>query len=67
MEKLFIVLGGIAFLVLVSFLLSAPVWLLWNDCLIDAVTIAKPVTWLQAWGLSFLFGLLFKSSTTSKG
>lgn len=66
MDKLLIVLGGIVFLVFLSFLLSWPVYMLWNECLVDAVTVTKPVTWLQAWGISFLCGILFKSTITSK-
>ena len=65
-EKFLVVLGGIAFLVLVSFLLSWPVYALWNDCLVDAVTVVKPVTWMQAWGINILFGILFKSYSSSK-
>ena len=65
MEKLFIVLGGILFLVFISFLLSWPVYMLWNGCLVDAVTGVKEVTWLQAWGLNFLFGIMFKPNGSS--
>lgn len=61
-----LVLGSIAALLFVSFLLSWPVFMLWNGCLVDAVTGVKEVTWLQAWGLSTLCGLLFKSTITSK-
>lgn len=66
MDKLIILLGGIAFLVFVSFLLSWPVYMLWNGCLVDAITGVKEVTWLQAWGLSFLFGILFKQGASTK-
>ena len=66
MDKLLIILGGIVFLVFVSFLLSWPVYMLWNECLVDAVTVTKPVTWLQAWGISLLCGILFKTTITSK-
>jgi hypothetical protein len=48
-----------------SFLLSWPVMALWNGCLVDAVTVTKPITWLQAWGISLLFGLLVKSTSAS--
>jgi hypothetical protein len=65
-DKLLIILGGIVFLVFVSFLLSWPVYMLWNECLVDAVTVTKPVTWLQAWGISLLCGILFKTTITSK-
>lgn len=66
MEKLFLVLGSIAFIVLISFVLSWPIYMLWNGCLVDAIEGVKTVTWLQAWGLSLLFGLLFKNNTSSK-
>ena len=60
-----VVAGGLGLIVFMSFLLSWPVFMLWNGCLVDAVTGVKEVTWLQAWGLSLLFGMLFKSNTTS--
>jgi len=60
-----LVVGGIGLIVLLSFLLSWPVMMLWNGCLVDAVTGVKEVTWLQAWGISLLCGLLFKSHTSS--
>jgi hypothetical protein len=70
MEKVFTLVGTIvlslAGLLFLSFLLSWPVYMLWNGCLVDAVTGVKEVTWLQAWGLNFLFGLMFKPSITSK-
>jgi hypothetical protein len=65
-EKLIVLIVGIATLVFLSFVLSWPVYMLWNECLVDAVTVTKPVTWLQAWGISFLCGILFKSTITSK-
>lgn len=65
--ELFItVLGSIVFLVFVSFLLSWPVFMLWNGCLVDAVQGVKEVTWMQAWGINLLFGILFRNSTTVK-
>lgn len=69
MEKfiaaLILVTGGIALLIFVSFLLSWPVYMLWNGCLVDAVEGVKEVTWMQAWGLSLLTGIMFKNSTPS--
>lgn len=44
-----------------SFLLSWPIYMLWNSCLVGAVAGVAEVTWLQAWGISVLCGLLFKS------
>jgi hypothetical protein len=49
-----------------SFLLSWPVYMLWNGCLVDAVEGVKEVTWLQAWGINLLFGFLFKTSVSNK-
>jgi len=61
-----VVLGLVGLLAL-SFLLSWPVYMLWNGCLVGAVAGVTSVTWLQAWGLTALCGFLFKSSvTTSK-
>ena len=68
MDKVFVVVGaaifGLAGLVLFSFLLSWPVYMLWNGCLVDATGV-KEVTWLQAWGLNILAGIMFKSSVSS--
>jgi hypothetical protein len=44
--------------ILISLLLSYPMMLLWNGCLVDAVTVLEPVSWLQMWGISVLIGLL---------
>jgi hypothetical protein len=71
MDKVFVVIGaaivGIAGIVFLSFLLSWPVMWLWNNALVGAVIGVNEVSWLQAWGISVLFGLLFKSNvSTSK-
>ena len=70
MEKLTVMIGAIVVailgLVLLSFLLSWPVYMLWNGCLVDAVAGVSEVTWLQAWGISILCGLLFKTTVNSK-
>ena len=69
MEKVIAIVGAVvlslAGLLLLSFLLSWPVYMLWNGCLVDAVTGVKEVTWLQAWGLNILFGIMF-GKTVSK-
>ncbi len=62
LKALMLVIGGIALLLFVSFLLSWPVYMLWNGCLVGAVTGVSEVTWLQAWGLTVLCGFLFKSN-----
>jgi hypothetical protein len=59
-------IGLLVVLVLFSFLLAWPVMELWNGCLVPAVDGVKQIGWLQAWGIQFLFGILFKSSITNK-
>jgi len=71
MDKVFIVVGaaivGIAAVVFLSFVLSWPVMWLWNNALVGAITGVNEVSWLQAWGISLLCGILFKSTvSTSK-
>ena len=59
-------LVGIATLLFLSFVLSWPVMMLWNGCFVGAIDGVKEITWLQAWGLQFLFNLLFKTTLTTK-
>jgi hypothetical protein len=70
MEKIVVIIGAMAIaivgILLLSFLLSWPVYMLWNGCLVGAITGVNEVTWLQAWGISFLSGLFFKTSVNSK-
>lgn len=49
-----------------SFLLSWPVMELWNQCLVPAVDGTHQIGWLQAWGIQFLFNLLFKATISTK-
>jgi hypothetical protein len=69
MEKLVVIVGavviGLAALLLISFLLSWPVYMLWNGCLVGAVAGVSEVTWLQAWGLTVLCGFLFKTNVSN--
>ena len=70
MEKVLVIVGtvvvSIAGILLLSFLLSWPVYMLWNGCLVSAVAGVSEVTWLQAWGITILCGFLFKTSINSK-
>jgi hypothetical protein len=52
--KLMVIGAFIAGLVLLSFLLSFPLMLLWNWCLVPAVTGLNEVGWLQMWGITLL-------------
>lgn len=56
---------SIAGQLVISFLMSWPLMLLWNGCLVDAVTYVRPVTWLQMWGIAILISAL--TNTLTKG
>jgi hypothetical protein len=65
MQKFIGVIGTVFFLaIIVSIIISLPVMLLWNSCLVPAVTGVNEIGWLQAWGLSILAGLLFKTTVS---
>ena len=59
-------IGLLVVLVLFSLLLAWPVMELWNQCLVPAVDGIREIGWLQAWGLQFLFGILFKTTVNKK-
>jgi hypothetical protein len=69
MDKVFVIIGavvlGLVGLMALSFLLSWPVYMLWNGCLVGAVAGVSEVSWLQAWGLTVLCGFLFKSNVSN--
>jgi hypothetical protein len=69
MDKVFTIVGavvlGLLGLLFFSFLLSWPVYMLWNGCLVGAVRGVSEVTWLQAWGINILFGIMFGKSSIS--
>ena len=58
------ILVGLVGIVGLSFLLSWPVYMLWNGCLVDAIAGVKQVTWLQAWGITVLCALLFTTKVS---
>ena len=57
------IVGVIALIVAFSLLFAVPVMLLW-DWLMPELFGLKEITLFQAWGLSVLSGLLFKSNTS---
>lgn len=63
------VIGGFFFVVVLivaaGLLFSLPVMLLW-DWLMPILFKLPEITWLQAWGLTVLCGLLFKNTSSSK-
>lgn len=66
MKALGILIGAIALIVAIGLIVSLPVMLLWNYCLVGAIAGINEITWLQAWGILVLFGLLFKTHVTTK-
>ena len=60
------VVVGLALIVFLSFLLSLPVMLLWDAVIPSIFPGLHEITWLQAWGLNLLCGLLFKSHIKNK-
>ena len=65
MNAIILFFTAVALAVIFSFLLSLPVMLLW-DWLMPEIFGLHEITWMQAWGLSLLCGLLFKSHTSSQ-
>ena len=69
MEKLVAGLGllflGVLFIGIIAVVLAWPVMLLWNACLVGAITGVNVIGFWQALGLLVLSGLLFKSSSSS--
>lgn len=57
------VVGFMVLVVVFSLLFALPVMLLW-DWLMPAIFGLREITLFQAWGLSALSGLLFKSNTS---
>lgn len=64
MEKLGIFLSAIALLFVACIILAWPVQLLWNYSLVGAVDGVHQITFWQALGINFLFGILFKNSNS---
>ena len=58
-------LTTLALAIIMSALLSLPVMWLW-DCFVPAVFKLPEITWGQAWALSLLCDILFKSHTSVK-
>ncbi len=58
------IIGAIVLAFVIALISAIPVWLLWN-WLMPLLFGLKTVTFLQAWGLSFLSACLFKQTSTS--
>ena len=66
MQTLEVIVGTVVLVVVLGLLLSLPIWLLWNACLVSAIDGVHEITWLQAWGLNILCTSLFKSTAPIK-
>lgn len=66
MDTLRAISTAVLFLALGAVILAWPVQLLWNYSLVGAVDGIHPITFWQALGINFLFGILFKNSNSSK-
>jgi len=68
MKTAFVLLmGGILVIfvgAVISLLAAVPMYFLWNGLLPDLFAF-KTITFLQAWGLTFLSSLLFKSNSAT--
>lgn len=62
MDKLVAMFTVIVGLLVMSFLFSWPAYMLWNGCLVGAVSGVNEVTWMQMWGITLLTSFLFKPS-----
>lgn len=58
--------GVITVALVISFILSWPVYMLWNNCLVGSIDGVNTIDWLDAWGVLILSGFLFKSTPPTK-
>lgn len=65
MEVFLKIVGAVAILFGIALFLAVPTMLLW-DWLMPTLFGLKEITLLQAWGVNFLSGILFKNNTSSK-
>lgn len=61
--NLHFIVGGLIIVIFLSLLMSLPVMLLWNYCLVPAVNGVNTIGWLQAYGITFLCSLLIKDNS----
>jgi hypothetical protein len=66
MEKIVVAFLGVVMFIggvlAMGLIMSLPVWLLWNYCLVGAVDGIHEITWFTAWGIFVLSNFLFKAS-----
>lgn len=62
-----LIVGTIALSIALQAIVAIPAMWLWNECLVDAFTSLREVTWLQMWGIMILCSMLFKTHVTTAG
>lgn len=60
-----LVIGVVGVLVLFSIMWALPLYFIWNSVLVKVISGLLPVTFLQAWAISFLLGM-FRTKCSSK-
>jgi hypothetical protein len=70
LDKLIVGVGATVIVLLIvvglGLLLSFPLMLLWNGCLVPAVSGLSDITWMQAWGILIASNILFKNTSYKK-
>lgn len=70
LDKVIAVVGAtvivLAIVVVLGLVLSFPLMLLWNGCVVPAINGVQEISWLQAWGILIVSNLLFKSTSYKK-
>ena len=70
LDKVITVVGAtvvvLAVVVILGLVLSFPLMLLWNGCVVPAINGVQEITWLQAWGILIVSNLLFKNTSYKK-
>lgn len=56
----------LAVVVILGLVLSLPLMLLWNGCVVPAINGVQEITWLQAWGILIASNILFKNTSYKK-
>ena len=59
-EALAKLIGALIGVVLVGFLTSYPLMILWNECLVPALPMIEKVGWIQMWGITVLVSSMCK-------
>jgi hypothetical protein len=65
-DAIFALCGVVGLVIIVGLIMAIPTWLLWNYCLVGAISDINEIGLWQAWGINILSGILFKTNITKK-